>query len=474
MLDKIKQIEKEAQEIINKLKDPEELEQLRVKYLGRKGVLTDILRGLGTATAEERPLIGQKANELKVFISGLIDAQELKLKAHFDKSAAAVTGLDITVPGKKIATGGIHPLTRVRRDIEDIFISMGFTIEQGPEIESDYYNFEALNTPADHPARDEQDSFYLTEKLLLRTQTSPVQIRVMEKRQPPIRMIAPGRCYRRDAVDATHNYQFHQVEGLMVDKHITLGDLKGVLTMFVQSMFGADCKTRFTPHFFPFTEPSAELHMSCFFCKGKGCRVCKNSGWIELGGCGMVDPEVFKFVKYDPEVYTAFAFGFGIERIAMLKYGIDDIRLFFDNDVRFLKQFTEGKLPEDKPATTDDKTKGAAMSEIDNGLVSYDQFSKLDIRVGKVIAAEKVENADKLLKLSIDLGEETPRQLVAGIATQYTPEEIVGKNMVVLANLEPRAIRGIESKGMILAATSDGKPIILTSEQPVNAGSKVK
>ncbi len=339
MLEKLKQIEAEAISAVNSAKSAEDIEHLRIQYIGRKGQLTEILRSLGTVSPEDRPVVGQKANQLKNQIGSLLDSKSQEIKTQLESAKNDKLVLDITIPGRKLATGGVHPLTKVRYEIEDIFTSMGFTIEQGPEVESDYYNFEALNTPADHPARDEQDSFYITDNYLLRTQTSPVQIRVMEKRQPPIRMIAPGRCYRRDAVDATHSFQFHQIEALMVDKHITFGDLKGVIDMWVKAFFGPNRKTRFTPHFFPFTEPSAELHMSCLFCEGKGCRVCKNSGWIELGGCGMVDPAVFKFVNYDPEVYSGFAFGFGIERMAMLKYGIDDIRLFFENDIRFLQQF---------------------------------------------------------------------------------------------------------------------------------------
>ena len=335
----LKRIESETIQAIQTAETLDDIEKLRIQYVGRKGQLTEILRSLGSIPAEDRPAIGQIANLLKNKIETLLNYRTQEIKKEIESAAQDKIVLDITIPGRKLAMGGLHPITKVRYEIEDIFSSMGFTIEQGPEIESDYYNFEALNTPADHPARDEQDSFYITENLLLRTQTSPVQIRVMEKRQPPIRMIAPGRCYRRDAVDATHSFQFHQIEALMVDKHITFGDLKGVIDMWVKAFFGPARKTRFTPHFFPFTEPSAELHMTCLLCDGKGCRICKNSGWIELGGCGMVDPEVFKFVNYDPEIYSGFAFGFGIERMAMLKYGIDDIRLFFENDIRFLQQF---------------------------------------------------------------------------------------------------------------------------------------
>jgi len=472
MREKIKQIEQEAADLIEKVTQSADLEQLKTKYLGRKGVITDILRSLSTVSAEERPLLGQQANQLKNSIASMLESKLAGLSGA--GKAKSVDSFDITVPGRQLSTGGLHPVTRVRYEIEDIFRTMGFTVEVGPEIETDFYNFEALNTPADHPARDEQDSFYITEKHLMRTQTSTVQIRVMEKRQPPIRMVAPGRCFRRDAVDATHNYQFHQIEGLMVDKGITLGDLKGLLDIFVKAMFGEDCKTRFTPHFFPFTEPSAELHMSCFFCKGKGCRVCKTSGWIELGGCGMVDPEVFKHVGYDTSIYTGFAFGFGLERIAMLKYGIDDIRLFYDNDIRFLKQLSEGIIMEEIKETPQEPVVEKTVVEEQIPVINYDQFSQMDIRIGNVISAEKVEKADKLLRLIIDIGEAEPRQVVAGIAASYTPEDMIGKNMVLLTNLEPRKIRGIESRGMILAATKDGKPIILSPEQVVPAGTKVK
>lgn len=339
MQDKLNQIESEALISIENADSMDIIEQLRIKYTGRKGILTEILRSLGTIPAEQRPQIGQKANQLKNQLTELLDKKSAEIYREFEEKKAQQGILDITIPGKKLPIAGIHPLTRVRYEIENIFLSMGFTVELGPEIELDYYNFEALNTPLNHPARDEQDSFYITENLLLRTHTSPVQIRVMEKQKPPIRMIAPGRCYRRDASDATHSVQFHQVEGLMVDKNINFAELKGILDIWVKAFFGPKRKTRFTPHFFPFTEPSAELHMTCLFCDGKGCRICKNSGWIELGGCGMVHPSVFKFVDYDSEIYTGFAFGFGIERMAILKYGIDDIRLFFENDLRFLEQF---------------------------------------------------------------------------------------------------------------------------------------
>ncbi len=286
---------------------------------------------------EDRPQFGQEANRLKKLLeTQLEEAQDRLKKAALQ--AEAVTGLDVTLPGRRLDLGRLHPITQIAREICDIFIRMGFQVVEGLEIETDYYNFEALNIPRDHPARDMQDTFYISDNIVLRTHTSPMQVRVMEQQQPPVRIIAPGKTFRRDS-DLTHTPMFHQVEGLLVDKNISFADLKGVLTTFVHEMFGPEVSLRFRPSFFPFTEPSAEVDIQCVICRGAGCRVCSQTGWLEILGSGMVDPEVFGFVNYDPEVYTGFAFGMGIERIAMLKFGIDDLRLFFDNDLRFLKQF---------------------------------------------------------------------------------------------------------------------------------------
>lgn len=319
--------------------DKADLEQIRVRYLGKKGELTAVLRGMGSLSAEERPVIGQLANEVRANIEEAIAKRAEKMKEHALEVKLRSEKLDVTMPGKAPAMGHVHPLTLVQRDLEDIFIGMGFSIAEGPEVEYDYYNFQALNIPPDHPARDTQDTFYITDKILLRSQTSPVQARVMEKQKPPIRIISPGRVYRSDTMDATHSPLFHQFEGLVVDKGIAMSDLKGILETFAKTEFGEDTRIRFRPHHFPFTEPSAEVDVSCFVCGGKGCRLCKNEGWIEILGAGMVHPNVLRNCGIDPDVYSGFAFGMGIERIAMLKYHIDDIRMFYDNDVRFLEQF---------------------------------------------------------------------------------------------------------------------------------------
>jgi len=293
-----------------------------------------LFQDLKNAAEHERPKLGKQLNELKNLVSNALETAQTQWR-----SDAVHDQLDLSLPGRKPYLGRRHPLTKILDEIKSIFVSMGFVIEDGPEIESDYYNFEALNMPRNHPARDMQDTLYISEDIVLRTHTSPVQVRVMENRKPPVRIIAPGRVYRRDTPDASHSPFFHQVEGLVVDEGINFGDLKGVITAFAHKMFGSDIRVRFRPSFFPFTEPSAEYDFICVFCRGKGCRVCKNTGWVEISGAGMVDPNVFDYVNYDSEKYTGYAFGMGIDRIAMLKYGIHDIRLFFENDVRFLEQF---------------------------------------------------------------------------------------------------------------------------------------
>ncbi len=316
-----------------------DLDALRIKYLGKKGELTAVLRGMGSLSAEERPVIGQLANEVRAVIEEAMTAKAAEQKEKALEAQLKAEKLDVTMPGMAPAVGHVHPLTLVQRDLEDIFIGMGYAIAEGPEVEYDYYNFQALNIPENHPARDTQDTFYITDKILLRSQTSPVQARVMEVQKPPIRIISPGRVYRSDAMDSTHSPLFHQLEGLVVDKGITMADLRATLSTFAQAMFGEQTKIRFRPHHFPFTEPSAEVDVSCFACGGKGCRLCKGEGWIEILGAGMVHPNVLRNCGIDPEVYSGFAFGLGVERIAMLKYHIDDIRLLYENDVRFLSQF---------------------------------------------------------------------------------------------------------------------------------------
>jgi len=316
-----------------------ELEQVRVRFLGRQGELTQLLRSLGALPPAERPLVGAAANEAKRELEALLDA---RLEAARDAERASERRgqrLDLTLPGRRPARGTLHPLTRVHDEIVTIFAGLGFSVAEGPDVETDYYNFEALNIPADHPARDMQDTFYLPGGLLLRTHTSPVQVRTMLAQTPPVRIVVPGRVHRRDVPDASHLPVFHQVEGLAVDRHVTMADLKGTLELFAREMFGPRSRIRFRPSFFPFTEPSAEVDVVCFLCGGEGCRVCKQSGWLEILGSGMVHPQVLRNVGYDPEEVTGWAFGMGIERIAMLKFGIDDIRLFYENDLRFLRQF---------------------------------------------------------------------------------------------------------------------------------------
>ncbi len=336
---KIQEIRKN---IILELKSAENLqdiEKIKTNILGRKGELTLLLRQLGSLSSEERPKLGKLLHQHKKEIELILQKKMIEMGKTEKEKKLKEEGIDISLPGKKFDRGTMHPINLILKEIEDVFLGLGFKIEEGPEIELDYYNFEALNIPKDHPARDDQDSFFVNNEVLLRTHTSPVEIRVMEKQQPPIRIIATGKCYRRDSTDSTHSPMFHQIEGLAVDKNITFGDLKGVLTVFVQRIFGKDRKVRFRPGFFPFTEPSAEVDVSCLLCKGRGCRSCGYTGWLEIMGAGVTDPAVFNMVGYDPEIYSGFAFGMGAERIAMLKYGISDIRLFFENDLRFLKQF---------------------------------------------------------------------------------------------------------------------------------------
>jgi len=337
MKEKLQQIKEAA---LSELKAADcDTEALRVRYLGKKGELTAVLRGMGALTPEERPVVGALANEVRAEIEAAFAARVAEEKERALNDQLVREKLDVTMPGTPSRMGHQHPLTRAQREMEEIFIGMGFEIAEGPEVEYDYYNFQALNIPENHPARDTQDTFYITDNILLRSQTSPVQVRVMEKQNPPIRVISPGRVYRSDALDATHSPLFHQMEGLVVDKGITMSDLKGTLETFAKKMFGEQTKIRFRPHHFPFTEPSAEVDVSCFVCGGKGCRVCKGEGWIEILGAGMVHPFVLENCGIDPEVYSGFAFGMGLERVTMTRYGIDDIRLFYENDERFLKQF---------------------------------------------------------------------------------------------------------------------------------------
>jgi len=337
----MKEIKSLKDEFINKLESVsslDELEALRVEFIGRRGKVTELLKKIPTLPPEERREFGKACNLLKGEIEELIKEKERKLKEKEKAERLRRERLDITLPGRKREIGALHPVTKTLNEIIRIFTNMGFSIAEGPEVETDFYNFEALNIPKGHPAREMQDTFYISDDVVLRTHTSPVQIRVMERSSPPIQVIAPGKVYRKDA-DVTHTPMFHQVEGLMVDQKTTFADLKGVLEVFLKEIFGSETKVRFRPSYFPFTEPSAEVDIACVICGGKGCKVCKGTGWLEILGCGMVDPAVFKAVGINPEIYQGFAFGMGVERIAMLKYGIDDLRLFFENDVRFLRQF---------------------------------------------------------------------------------------------------------------------------------------
>ncbi len=339
MGDKIQEMTEAVKKKLGEIKTLQELQELKVKYLGKKGEVTSMLKGLGGMAPEERPIFGQKVNKLREELEKLMERRENQVKEKILEQRLQREKIDVTMPGKNIELGSIHPITQVIQEVEEIFLGMGYSIADGPEVETAVYNFDKLNTPADHPARDLQDTFYITEDIILRTQTSPVQARVMENQKPPIKIICPGAVYRSDTLDATHSPVFHQIEGLVVDKNITMSDLKGTLEMFAKNCLGPNTKVRFRPHHFPFTEPSAEADVSCFVCGGKGCRVCKQEGWIELLGCGMVHPKVLENCGIDPNEYSGFAFGFGVERIAMAKFGIDDLRLLYENDVRFLKQF---------------------------------------------------------------------------------------------------------------------------------------
>ena len=339
MKEKLEKIRQEALAKIAETNALDKLNDIRVSYLGKKGELTEVLKGMKDVAAEERPKVGQLVNDTRNIIEEKLEEMKSKLAAAAREKQLREEVIDVTLTAKKNNVGHRHPNSIALEEVQRIFVGMGYEVVEGPEVEYDYYNFEALNIPANHPAKDEQDTFYINDKMLLRSQTSPVQVREMEKGKLPIRMIAPGRVFRADEVDATHSPSFHQIEGLVIDKNITFSDLKGTLAQFAQELFGENTKVKFRPHHFPFTEPSAEVDVTCFKCGGKGCRMCKGSGWIEILGCGMVHPNVLRMSGIDPEEYSGFAFGMGLERIALLKYEIDDMRLLYENDTRFLKQF---------------------------------------------------------------------------------------------------------------------------------------
>lgn len=339
MKDQLDTIQKEFEARLAAVSSLAGLDELKVAYLGKKGALTALLKGMGQLSPEERPAAGQLVNQVRAYIEQSLAGKAEELKAAALRLKLEQEAVDVTMPGKTRKTGSLHPIQQISDEMKDLFIGMGYEIADGPEIEFDYYNFEALNLPEGHPARDTQDTFYITDKMLLRTQTSSVQVRVMEQQKPPIRIICPGKVYRADNVDATHSPIFHQIEGLVVDRGVTMGDLKGTLEVYAKHMFGPETKIRLRPHHFPFTEPSAEVDVSCWTCGGKGCRMCKGEGWIEVLGCGMVHPEVLRRCGIDPEVYSGFAFGIGVERTAMARFGVTDMRQFFEGDARFLAQF---------------------------------------------------------------------------------------------------------------------------------------
>ncbi len=338
MEQELQSLRTQAIQLLDEINESSQLEDYRIQFLGRKGQFSTIMRKLGTVAKEDRPRMGQLANNIKGEIEKLYKEKTTTLQDTPSSSQVTDGKIDLTLPGRRPDNGRLHPVTQIMNEVCAIFENLGFSVAEGPDVEHDHYNFEALNIPAHHPARDMHDTFYVSDSILLRTHTSPMQARIMETQQPPLRVIAPGKVYRCDS-DITHTPMFHQVEGFLVDKKVSFADLKGVLTVFTQKMFDKELDLRFRPSFFPFTEPSAEVDIACVICNGKGCRVCKKTGWLEILGAGMIDPEVFKMVGYDPEIYSGFAFGLGIERIAMLKYGIDDIRLYYENDLRFLSQF---------------------------------------------------------------------------------------------------------------------------------------
>lgn len=339
MKEKLQSIRALAEQAMSASKDARELDAIRVKYLGKKGEVTALMKNMRNLSPEERPAFGQLVNDLRASIEAGLAENKARLEAIALESKLKSETIDVTMPGESVTIGTKHPISTVLDEVKDIFIGMGFSIGEGPEVEKDWYNFEALNIPKDHPARDTQDTFYISDNVVLRTQTSPIQIRTMEHKKPPIRIIAPGRVFRSDAVDATHSPLFHQIEGLVVDKGIHMSDLKGILEMFAKKLYGDDTVVRFRPHHFPFTEPSAEMDMQCFQCHGEGCPLCKGEGWIEILGCGMVHPKVLEVCGIDPDEYSGYAFGVGLERIVMSRYKINDIRMFYENDVRFLHQF---------------------------------------------------------------------------------------------------------------------------------------
>lgn len=339
MLKKLEQIKEQALNSITEVDNLKTLDDIRVAVLGKKGELTNVLRGMKDLSNDERPLVGKLANEVREIIETSLENAKKNLSLALREQQLKSEFIDVTMPAKRANIGHRHPMNVVLDDLKDIFLGMGYSIAEGPEVENDYYNFEALNIPENHAARDEQDTFYINKNVMLRTATSPVQVRVMEKSKPPIRIIAPGTVYRSDEVDATHSPMFHQIEGLVIDKGVTMADLKGALAEFAKELYGDKVKVKFRPHYFPFTEPSAEMDVSCVMCGGEGCRICKGTGWIEVLGCGMVHPKVLEMSGIDPNEYSGFAFGMGLERLTMLRYGIEDLRLFYENDIRFLKQF---------------------------------------------------------------------------------------------------------------------------------------
>ena len=510
MKEKLQKIKEEAIRQIQEAADLSKLNDVRVAILGKKGELTAVLKGMKDVSPEERPLVGQMVNETRENIERILEETKAKLEAAELDARLRREVIDVTLPAKKNKVGHRHPNTIALEEVERIFTGMGYEVVEGPEIEYDYYNFEALNIPANHPAKDEQDTFYINDKIVLRTQTSPVQVREMEKGKLPIRMIAPGRVFRSDEVDATHSPSFHQIEGLVIDKNITFADLKGTLAEFARQLFGQDTKVKFRPHHFPFTEPSAEMDVTCFKCGGKGCRFCKGEGWIEILGCGMVHPRVLRMSGIDPEEYSGFAFGIGLERIALLKYEIDDMRLLYENDQRFLNQFSVSNEKENKAIMN---TSLKWIKELVPGLACTPQeymdamtlsgskvegYENMDedldkIVIGQVKRIERHPDADKLVICQVDIGTETT-QIVTGATnvTEGCKVPVVldggrvagghdGSRTAGGIKIKKGKLRGVESNGMMcsieeLGSNRDMFPLapedglyILPDDAPVGA-----
>ena len=477
MKEKLAKIREEILKQIDASENLDKLNEVRVSALGKKGALTELLKSMKEVAPQDRPKVGQMVNEVRAEIETALETEKAKLEDRAMEARLKNEVIDVTLPAKKNSVGHRHPNTIALEEVERIFVGMGYEVVRGPEVEKDYYNFEALNIPKDHPARDEQDTFYINEEIVLRTQTSPVQVRTMEQGKLPIRMIAPGRVFRSDEVDATHSPSFHQIEGLVIDKNITFADLKGTLAEFAKELFGEDTKVKFRPHHFPFTEPSAEVDVSCFKCGGKGCRFCKGSGWIEILGCGMVHPKVLKMCNIDPEEYSGFAFGVGLERIALLKYEIDDMRLLYENDIRF---WIKAYVPD---LSCTDQEYFDAMTLTGTKVEGYERMDKNleKIVIGQIEKIEKHPDADKLIICQVNVGDRTI-QIVTG-----APNVKEGDKVPVVLDggkvagghdgsplpedgikIKAGKLRGIESDGMMCSIEELGSSRDMYPEAPEN------